>query len=266
MEKVTSRDGTKIAYQRSGSGPSLILVHGIGAANPTAWTGVFPILEKNFTVFALDRRGRGESGDGASYAIAREYEDISAVAAAAGEPVNILGHSFGGLLALEAARLMPKFRKLILYEGAPVPGTPTFPEGIIDRLQAILDVGDREDVVTTFYREVVGMNPDEIALMRSSSAWQERLASAHTLPREMMALKGYQFDPDRFRDLNTPTLLLYGGNSQQFIKAAAETVDKALPNSRIAVFPGQEHIAMYKAPDLFLHEVLSFLIGTDFEY
>ena len=64
MEKVISRDGTKIAYHRRGSGPPLILVHGIGAANPIAWTAVFPDLAQNFTVFALARRGRGASGDG----------------------------------------------------------------------------------------------------------------------------------------------------------------------------------------------------------
>jgi len=263
MEKVTSRDGTKIAYHRRGSGPPLILAHGIGAANPIAWTAVFPKLAQNFTVFALDRRGRGASGDSPMYAIEREYEDISAVAEAAGEPVNVLGHSFGGLLALEAALLTPKFRKLVLYEGAPTPNAPMFPDGFVERLQTKLDAGDREGALTAFYCEVAGMKSHEIEQMRTTSAWQARIASVHTLPREMMALTHYQFDPDRFKSLQTPTLLLYGGDSQPFIKAAMDALDAVLPDSRIVELAGQAHIAMYQAPKLFLREVLAFLKGSD---
>jgi pimeloyl-ACP methyl ester carboxylesterase len=131
MEKITSHDGIQIAYQRSGTGPPLILVHGTGGS-ATRWAPVAPTLAEHFSVYAVDRRGRGESGDSASYAVEREYEDIAA-------------------------------------------------------------------------------------------------------------------------------LLLIGGDSPPLFKAASEAVDAALPNSRIAVMPGQQHVAIDTAPNLFVHEVLTFL-------
>lgn len=116
-------------------------------------------------------------------------------------------------------------------------------------------------MLITHYLEDAGLTPDEIEQVKSSPAWPARLATAHTLPREMRAEARYKFDAQRFRDLHTPTLLLLGGDSAQVFKESTETIKKALPNSRIAVMPGQQHIAMYTAPDLFLHEVLTFLIG-----
>lgn len=260
MEKITSHDGTPIAYYRSGAGSPLVLVPGAGAANPRAWTAVLPALEERFSVYAVDRRGHGESGDSPTYAIEREFEDIAAVVDSPGEPADLLGHSFGGLCALEAALLTHNLRRLVLYEPAiPLPGVPAYPEGFIERLQALLEAGDREGVMATFYREVAGTSPHEIELLISSPAWPERLATAHTLPRELRAEERYTFDPQSFKDLHTPTLLLTGGDSPQFIKDATETIASALPNSRIAVMPGQQHVAMYTGPDLFLHEVLTFL-------
>jgi pimeloyl-ACP methyl ester carboxylesterase len=258
MEKAISRDGTQIAFYRRGSGSPLLLVHGTGATDPTGWPA-FPALEERFGVVTLDRRGRGESGDSATYAIEREFEDVAAVMDAIGGTVDLLGHSFGGLLALEAARLTRNIRKLVLYEGVPLPDS-AFPEGVVDRLEALLKAGDREGILTTHYRDLVGMSPDEIEQFRASPAWPVRLASAHTVPRELRALERYAFDPDRFRELQTPTLLLLGGDSPQFAHEATQTVDRALPNSQVVVMPGQQHIAMYTAPDLFVSELTRFLL------
>jgi pimeloyl-ACP methyl ester carboxylesterase len=261
MEKIISQDGTSIACHRRGAGAPLILVHGSGAANALAWRDVLPALEKRFSVYVVDRRGRGDSGDGPAYAIQREFEDLAAVVDSIGEPANLMGHSFGALCALEAARLTRNLRKLILYEpGIPLPGVSIYPEGVIDRLQALLDAGDRESVLVTLYREVVGMPPHEIEQLRSGPAWPARLAAAHTLLREARAEAGYVFEAQRFKDLHTPTLLLLGGNSPQFLKAATETLNTALPNSRIAVLPGQQHTAMYTAPDLLADEIIRFVL------
>jgi pimeloyl-ACP methyl ester carboxylesterase len=259
MDKVISRDGTPIAFHRRGTGPPLVLVHGSGA-NPVAWTAVLPALEEHFTVYALYRRGRGESGDGPTYAIEREYEDIAAVVDSTGEPANLLGHSFGALCALEAALLTPNVHKLILYEPAiPLPGVVLYPDGVIDRLQALLDAGDRDGLLTVLYREIVMIPQHEFEKLRSSAAWPERLASAHHALREARAEDEYVFDAQRFKDMHIPTLFLLGGDSPHFLKEATETITAALPNSRIAVMPGQQHTAMYSAPDLFLREILTFL-------
>jgi pimeloyl-ACP methyl ester carboxylesterase len=264
MEKILSNDGTPIAYHRSGSGPPLVLVHGTGGT-AARWKPVLPGLERYFTVYAVDRRGRGESGEAQRYAIEREFEDIAAVVDSAAVSisggVNLLGHSFGAICALEAALLTPHLRKLVLYEPPlPVPGVPIYPEGVIDQLQALLDAGDRASVVTTFMREIVRMPAHELDLFQSSPAFPARVAAAHTLPRELRAHEGYQFQPERFKQLSIPTLLLLGGDSPTFFKAAIEALSAVLPNSRTVVMPGQQHIAIDTAPELFVNEVLTFLL------
>jgi pimeloyl-ACP methyl ester carboxylesterase len=264
METVRSRDGTEIAYERSGSGPPLVLVHGTTASHHR-WTTALPGLEAHFTVYAVDRRGYGESGDGSNYAIEREFEDIAAVVNSIGGEVNLLGHSFGGLLVLEAALLTPNLRRLVVYEPSPlpVPGVPLYPEGIVDRLQALLDAGDRENVVITMFRELAGLRPHELEQLKASPVFPARVAAAHTVPRETRAEKEYGFEPERFTHLNVPTLLLLGGDSPMSLRETIETWHAALPNSRIVVLPGQQHIAMDTAPDLFVREVLAFLLDSD---
>ena len=115
VEQVVSADGTPIAVWRSGEGPPLVLVHG-AAADHSRWAPVLPALEERFTVLAIDRRGRGRSGDADDYALEREFEDVAAVVEWAGEAVNVLGHSHGGVCALEAALLTDRIGKLVLYE------------------------------------------------------------------------------------------------------------------------------------------------------
>ena len=259
MEKILSYDGTPIAAYRSGTGPPLILVHGTGGANPAAWPA-FPALAEHFTVVAVDRRGHGESGDGPTYSIEREFEDIAAFVDSLGEPANLLGHSFGGLCALEAALLTQNIRRLILYEALSpsIPGKPAYPEGLIDRLQTLLDSGDREGVLAGHYLENAGLTPGEIKQMRSSPAWPARLAAAHTIPRELRADERYIFEAPRFKDLHVPVLLLAGGDSPDPLKVGTDIIARALPHCSVSVMPRQRHIAMYTAPDLFQNKVLAF--------
>jgi pimeloyl-ACP methyl ester carboxylesterase len=262
VEKVSSADGTSIAYRRSGTGAPLVLVHGTGGTY-SRWAPIVPALEKHYTVYAVDRRGRGESGDPSAYNMEREFEDVAAVVDAIGEPVNLFGHSFGGICSLEAAKLTQHVHRLVLYEPPiPVGSVQIYPEGVIDRLQALLDAGDRERVLTTFMGEVVRMLPQEISLSKSMAAWPARVATAHTLPRELRAHEGYRFEPEGFKTLTIPTLLLVGGDSPQFFRAAIETLHQTLPDSRVAILPGQQHIAMETAPDLLVQEVLAFLLGA----
>ncbi len=116
MRKVISKDGTPIAFDQSGHGPPIILVAG-ATATRLAEASLAAALAPHFTVFAYDRRGRGESGDTAPYAVEREVEDIDALITEAGGSAFVFGHSSGAVLALEAARLLPnKITKLALYE------------------------------------------------------------------------------------------------------------------------------------------------------
>jgi pimeloyl-ACP methyl ester carboxylesterase len=174
--------------------------------------------------------------------------------------VNLLGHSYGGLVALEAALLTPNVRKLVLYDpGIEVGGEEIYPHEVVERLDALLGHGDRDGVVETTMREVAGLTPEVVEYMRAQPIWQARVAAAHTIPRELRAVKEYRFDPDRFGDLATPALMLAGGESPVALRKAAEAVDEALPDSRLVVMEGQGHAAMDTGTDLFTAEVLRFL-------
>jgi pimeloyl-ACP methyl ester carboxylesterase len=258
--RIISADGATIVRHRSGTGPPLLLVHGAGADH-TRWATILPALEERFTVHALDRPGRGASGDAGSYAIEREFDDVAATVDAIGEPVDVLGHSYGVLCALEAALRTTKIRKLVLYEPAiPIPpgARLTSPEHIA-AIEARVDAGDRDGALEVLFRGVLGVPPDQIAGLRASPAWRSRIAAAHTLARELRAESDYVFAPERFATLRTPTLLLLGGDSPPYFKAATAAVEAALPSSQVVVMPGQQHIAMNTAPGLFLRALIRFL-------
>jgi pimeloyl-ACP methyl ester carboxylesterase/SAM-dependent methyltransferase len=263
METVTSRDGTRIAYWKSGSGPPLVLVHGT-TADHTRWAGILPELERHFTVYAVDRRGRGGSGDAPEYAIEREFEDVAAVVEAIEEPVFLLGHSYGALVSLEAALLTGNVRRLILYEPPlPAAATDLFSEGVLDRIQLHVDRGELEAGLTLFFREVVRMPDHEFEVYSKLPAWQVRIGMAPTIPRESFAEMGYQFDPARLAELRVPTLLMMGGDSPAAFRSVLLQLHDALPESRVVVLEGQQHVAMDTAPELFLGEVKRFLLADD---
>jgi pimeloyl-ACP methyl ester carboxylesterase len=259
METVRSTDGFAIAYRRSGVGPPLVLVHGT-TADHARWAPVLPALEEHFTVCTVDRRGRGGSEDAAAYSIEGEFEDVAAIVDSIGEPVNLLGHSFGAICSLEASLCSHNVRKLVLYE-PPIPtGISIYPVGAAARIQTLVEAGERDSAVTTFLREIARVPPHELALLQAAPAWQGRVAAAHTIAREMQAAEEYVFDPARFRSMQTPTLLLLGGDSPPFLKAGTAAVEAALPDVRVTVMPGQQHTAMNTAPDLFARAVLQFLV------
>ncbi|HYI16718.1 MAG TPA: alpha/beta hydrolase [Thermomicrobiales bacterium] len=259
---VPVSDGRHIAYQRSGSGPPLVLVHGT-ADDHTIWTPLLPALTQHFTVYAIDRRGRGGSSstDSAAYAIEREFEDVAAVINATGEPAYLLGHSYGALCALEAAQQTRNLRRLVLYEPPfPLPpGSPISPPGTLEQMEALLKAGDREGTVLIFARDIAQLPEAEITAARSSPGWQATIAAAPTLTDEIRAVESYTFDPARFRHLTTPTLLMLGSATPPFLQAATNALAAALPNSQLTVLPDQGHLAMFTAPDLFTREVVQFL-------
>jgi pimeloyl-ACP methyl ester carboxylesterase len=256
IDHVTSKDGTRIGFQRSGSGPPLVLVHG-ASADHTRWAPVLPALEGRFTVYGVDRCGRGLSGDHKPYALEREYEDIAAVVESIGDPVDILGHSFGAFCVMEASLLTQHLRRVVLYEPVFPARAPVDEQGLLERLKAMLERGNREELLTTFFREAVGVSEPELEMLRAAPAWAGRVAAAHTILRE--GNTDYVFDPGRFEGLNAPVMLLTGSESPPAMRAATEPAHAALPNSSVTVMPGQAHVAMNTAPELFVRLVIEFL-------
>ena len=261
-DRVVSRDGTEIAMFVRGEGPPLLLVHG-GLGDHTRWDALRPHLEPHATVYAMDRRGRGASGDGPDYALEREFEDVAAVVDAvahrSGAPVTVYGHSYGGLCAFGAARLTSGIDRLVLYEGWP-PVDPTAwapPAGVLEQLEDLLVAGHREVMLETFLRGFVKMSDEEIDAYRQQPSWEARVAAAHTIIREERAFQKSAFDPEEAARVAVPTLLLVG--EDQSLDWQAEVVRDALPEARISVLAGQGHTADIVAPELVAAEVVGFL-------
>ncbi len=258
MKTVVSADGASIAYEQGGNGPHLLLVHGT-TANRKRWASIRPRLEEHFTVTAMDRRGCGDSGDDPAYAIEREFEDIVAVVEALGAPVLLFGHSYGALCALGAAMQTDRLRGLVLYEPWIVSeGESLYTPEQLERLDALLAAGDREGVVKALFAEIAEFPPHEMELLISSPFWPERVAAAHTIPREARAEETYRLPADRADKLRTPVLLLIGGDSPPLAGKVNAMLQKALPNARTVVMQGQQHLAMTSAPDLLVDAIIDF--------
>jgi pimeloyl-ACP methyl ester carboxylesterase len=264
MTRVASRDGTEIAVWSSGQGPPLVLVHG-AVADHTRWRPLLPYLEPHVTVHAMDRRGRGASGDTPGYAIEREFEDVAAVvdavAEASGSATDLYGHSFGGLCAFGGATLTTGVGRLVLYEGWPPADVRRreLPPGLGGRLDALLAEGNRDAVVETMFREVVLMPEAEITALRAQPAWPARVAAAPTIVRELRAIPRVPFDPGQAARIAVPTLLLTGSVSDDPFASDIATVAAALPDARVGVLDGQRHVGDILAPELFARRLLAFL-------
>jgi pimeloyl-ACP methyl ester carboxylesterase len=258
ITSFTSKDGTSIACHVTGRGAPLVLVHG-ATADHYRWTPLLSTLEQRFTVYAVDRRGRGASGDAlGAYALDREAEDIAAIVDGLGGPVDLVGHSYGALVSLEASLRAANLRKLVLYE-PPTRGAPPIPPALLDRLESLIASGEHEAAVSMFLAEGARVPAHELQLMKSLPAWPARVAAAHTIPRELRAVDAHTLDPARFTTMKAPTLLFLGGASPPSFRASLELVHAALPHAHLRVLPNQQHVAMDTAPDLFLRELLEFL-------
>ncbi|MEO8229001.1 MAG: alpha/beta hydrolase [Chloroflexota bacterium] len=260
---TASTDGTSIAWFRSGEGPPVVLVHG-ATADHTAWRTAGPLLGQGHTVYAIDRRGRGASGDTAPYAIAREYEDVAAivdaVAAAEGSQVDVVGHSYGGRVGLGAALLTSNLRRLVVYEGAPAPGGRSFHgDAVMARLEALAAADDRAGLLSYFLATVVGMTPDELAAYRLEPTWPTRVEAAPTIVREMWAEATEEAGPERYAGIRNPVLQVVGGESGALFTDGTWALDRLLPNGRVVVIPGARHAAHHSHPEIFVSVVRAFL-------
>ena len=262
-EFITSVDGTPIAYERQGAGIPLLLVHG-GFVDRSIWQQVTPRLAQHFAVYAMDRRGHGQSGPyRPGQALEVEYADAAALIDQIGEPLYLLGYSAGGPVALYAALLRPgQVRKLVLYEPARL-GAGKLPGDLRQRLQAALAARDWDALVRMALMEVVGGVRDPRIQVRDDFRcgllWQTALRNASVIPAELESLAAARYDLEELRGLDIPTLLLVGSQSPAANRLPAETLRTTLSQAELAILPGQGHGAMFTAPDLFAERVIEFL-------
>jgi pimeloyl-ACP methyl ester carboxylesterase len=260
---VHAHDGTSIAVFSSGSGRPMLLVHGT-AGDHTTFRVVAPLLAETFAVHAIDRRGRGASGDTAPYAIEREFEDVAAVAEALAAdrnaPVSVFGHSYGGRCALGAALRTDAIDRVICYEGAPTPaGASYHPAGVEDRLRQRHDAGDAAGILATFMTEVVGMSPEGLAAYRADPVWPVRVAAAGTIERELAAETAPAASLEALSAVRQPVLQLLGSASLPVFRAATLALDAGLRDGRIVEIDGARHAAHHTHPDAVVDAVRAFL-------
>ena len=246
-----------IASETGGSGPPLVMVH--GAANDrTSFALVRPHLEESFTVIAVDRRGRGDSADpDGPYELEAEVGDVVEVVKDAGEDALLMGHSYGALLALEAALELAELPRLALYE-PPIGGQLATEERIAE-LEQLHEEGRHEKLLLSFLRQVSGMSEQQIDELRGTPSWDARLGAAPTIPRELRAEAGWRFQPERYARLDTPTLLLVGEESPAWAVRSADAVEGALPSVEVRRLGGQGHSATLYAPEMLAAELTDFL-------
>ncbi len=243
MERVVSRDGTPIGFDRLGDGPPVVLVCG-ASVDRGSNAALAAALAPRFTTFNYDRRGRGDSGDTAPYAVEREVEDIEAVIRAAGGSAFLFGSSSGAVLALEAARGLPNhITKLALWEAPFIleGSRPRPPADTARRYEELVAAGRRGDAVEYFMLQVVGLPPEFAAQARSAPWWPAQEARAHTLAYDATIMGNYSLPAERMAAIATPTLVLDGGASFPFIRETARALAEVLPNAQHRTLDGQTH-------------------------
>jgi pimeloyl-ACP methyl ester carboxylesterase len=259
VETVGSADGTEIALTVRGSGPALLLVHG-ALSDHNLWNASSPFLRDHFTLYAMDRRGRGESGDAPGYAPEREVEDVEAALRHVGAPAVLVGHSSGALLGLMAAQSGAQFRGLVLYEPPLVLPElrPAYPADLHRRV-AELARSDPDAAVRAFLREGPLWPEDEIDFLAQSPRWAALLRMAHTAAYDAQVVGGYRFDAPALRRLDAPVLLLSGELSPAWYRGAASNLTNALPHAEVQIIAGQAHMGMVTAPQLVAEAVNGFV-------
>jgi pimeloyl-ACP methyl ester carboxylesterase len=239
---VTSADGTSIAFERVGDGPPVVLVG--GALNDRSFQPLVELaalLAPDFTVYTYDRRGRGDSGDTAPYAVAREVDDLEALIAEAGGSAFAYGLSSGAVLALEAAARGLAITKLALFEPPlTVDDGSSSDEGFDAQLAELIWAGRRGDAIELFMTGI-GLPAEAVDGARRSPMWSGLEAMAHTILYDDAITGDRSLLTERLAFVTVPTLVIASGASSPYLLDAAQAVAEALPDARLRTLEGQFH-------------------------
>ncbi len=260
---VISKDGTRIGYSVTGSGPALILIDGSLCYRDSGPARSFAKrLGERFTVYTYDRRGRGESGDTAPYAPEREVDDVRALIEAAGGPAYVFGQSSGAALALRAAKAGLPIRRLAVYE-APFIVDDTHapnPADMAEQERDLVAAGRRGDAVKLFMR-LVGVPAFGVTMMQLTPVFKKLAAIAHTLEYDFRILgdngSGRPLPADAYAQMRTPTLVMAGGKSPAYMQNSNRQVAERVPGARFELVPGQTHLLKADAVAPFLYAFLT---------
>jgi pimeloyl-ACP methyl ester carboxylesterase len=242
VKTTTSADGTQIAYDETGDGPPVIMV--VGAFNDRSTTApLAEALASRCTVLNYDRRGRGGSGDRAPYAIEREIEDLDALIAEAGGAASVFGYSSGALLALHAAAGGSAIDRLALYEPPIIvdDSRPRPPADMARQIDELVSSGRRGEAVELYQTKAVGLPPEVVVQMRKAPFRPALERIAHTLVYDALITGEAGMPHDLVASVETPTLVIDGGESWPFLRNGASALAEALPDGRQSTLPGETH-------------------------
>ncbi len=254
--EVSSADGTRIGLLTAGAGPPLLLVHG-GMGCIESWQSMWSAPTSRWRVTAMDRRGRGSSGDTGPYELGKEFQDVAAVAAsmAGAAPVDVFGHSYGATCALGAAGLEAPIRRLALYEPA---GPQTAPPEWRERMIAMVDAGKPGRAMMSFLTEIIALTGEQIDTLRNAPLGYDIMPIVTaTMPREAGALPSVGLRA-LAGAVTSPVLLILGAASPPWAGEITHELTAALPESKVAVLPGEGHLAIDSAPGLLVRALTGF--------
>lgn len=256
MQRFASPSGAIVSYDKAGQGPPLVLVHGAFSDHVTNWEYVSAALRKRFMVIAVARRGRGDTDATVGHSVEDEVRDVVAAIQSVGEPVFLLGHSYGAHCALAAALLVPhRVRKLVLYEA---PSPRMFSKEALAELEKLAAVDAWSDFAFTFFRDTLAVPLAELEALRDSTLWAPIVADARASLGDLRAISRYRFEAEPCRALDIPVMLQIGSESPRDLYVT-DALAAALPNGRIEVLADQAHEGMTTAPDAYVESVLGFL-------
>lgn len=251
---VTSTDGTTIAYEKTGSGPVVIVISNV-AEDRSGVAGLAAELASDFTVITYDRRGRGQSGDPQPYDPAREIDDLAALIDAVGAPVALASGSGGCGLALDAASALgERVSKLYLFEPPFIVDdsrTPA-PADYVEHMRELVSSGRRGDAVEYFMTVMIGVPAEYIPMMKEDPSWDQMAAYAHTYAYDGTILRGLQsgspLPADRWH-IAVPVAVAVTEHAEEFIRRAAVALAALLPNVTVLELPGLDHSGFWMAPE-----------------
>ena len=243
VEIVTSVDGTRIAVERTGSGAPVILIGGAYNDRSTV-AALATTLAPDFTAITYDRRGRGDStNNDRGFDVNREFDDLATVIEQAGGTASVFGHSSGGVLAIEATLRGVAIERLAVYEPSYIPASARTQPGadLYERLVHLIGQDRRDEAVTLFQTEAVGLPAAMVEGMRASDFWGWFAGLAHTLPYDVALHGNYEPPAGRLAALRIPMLAVDGSKSPQWIRTGTRAVADAVPGGRYVTLDGQDH-------------------------
>ena len=256
---VRAPDGIEIVGAASGEGPGLAFVYG-AMMEQAGWERLLPYLQPGRTLYTYDRRGRGESTDGPTYAVEREVDDLMAFVETMPQPRDLFAHSSGALLALSAMERGLKVRRLLLYE-PPMAAVrlPLLGLELPDRIDALVAQGDRDGALELFFREGMEQLAMDIQRLRDGPRWLDQTRYVQTGSYDVRITRTYEVRPERLAQIDVPTLFLLGTRSPSWMQEGVRRFAAMVPGSRLEMLDGQGHNAQFQGPDVLAAAINAFL-------